>query len=455
MMGSVDDGSWFCADPLETPNKVEDGARLHFSRLRKRVFSQLQVDILDRDVRRRQGLVLTELRHFAGHGPEELRSACLGLMYVLLTGPHTSSPAETPFWDYLTLVRSLDNRSVAVRTMLVLARQCHRMHEACWPRFLAVLAAMAEARWPDAELVFLALQREACPGGAQTLSASVRVLTEVLRLASEHGRWLGGDSSASVRPAAARLTFLWLLRWASALSGDGPSGSDDEELRSSCLQVAAEFWESSRVSIVEAGPALLWALTGCRSEPCISEVWRRAIEGDIFVQSMPQDSFDNLLGVEEQKQLQFVIALEPGDSRERRYLHWFLERHCKEGVSQTDDSHLADIILWAITAVEAAGRPRPEIFHCLWKLASDAKCGQSVGVYGKTKKQAQLAFLFAACRSEFGFDILVSVLGGANKGARADLVELATAALPAAAILRLMPALADIETMQCRDECIA
>merc|ERR1712000_228074 len=95
---------------------------------------------------------------------EDLKSVCLGLMYAFLA-LSWEEPSGPGFFDYLALVHTLDAPAVAVRTMLVLARRYHCLEELVARRLLAMLAEMLEARWKNIELVLLALQREALPGG--------------------------------------------------------------------------------------------------------------------------------------------------------------------------------------------------------------------------------------------------------------------------------------------------
>ncbi|CAE8723266.1 unnamed protein product, partial [Polarella glacialis] len=80
-----------------------------------------------------------------------------------------------------------------------------------------------------------------------------------------------------------------------------------------------------------------------------------------------------------------------------------------------------DVILWAISATDSVGVPRPSFWRLLWRLATQ----------GSDSRQAPLAFVFAACRPGYGRTALAQALGGSGvegQGPASGLLKLAQAA---------------------------
>lgn len=425
------DGTLFRRRPLDPPDRLEEAARLHFQQLQEQVFEKLQIDVGGSDPNAPHGWAFTLIHLIAAAGPEKLKSVCFGLIYALLAQDWERA-VVAGYWDYFALLRTLDDHSVAVRTLLALAQRFHMLHALCQQRVLTTLGDMAEAFWPQAELVFLALQREVHPGDARPTSAGL--LESLLHVALTQTRWLVQDGETT------RLTFLWAMRWASALRGRPPSLEFEDagpRLRKEAMSLVELLWDTARAPLVDAGPALLWALMHCREEPAVREVWCRAAQDENFWdEAVPQDCLDHLVSTEEQEQLAFLVRGVAAERQRAEYFQWFAGRHLGVGPAQgpaKSDAHLADIVQWALCAAEGSEHmPWPGLWAQLLALA-----GRSAG---QTEGQAHLAFLFAARRPGYGRAVLRELLAGSGDGvaeARGRLLELAQAVLPARMVSEL------------------
>eukprot|EP00811_Abedinium_folium_P034119 NODE_7027_length_1616_cov_4.701813.p1 GENE.NODE_7027_length_1616_cov_4.701813~~NODE_7027_length_1616_cov_4.701813.p1 ORF type:complete len:493 (+),score=168.00 NODE_7027_length_1616_cov_4.701813:23-1480(+) len=463
---------WLIAKkPFDTNDKLVDAACLHFRRLQEDVFLPLGVVFGGGDGRGNTfcGRAFVELQRRAMRSEEDRASVCLALIYALLVhdwcsggdsrgvggradgsdgGPGGGGGGgsgggvggggdNSCYSECLTAACALDGASVVACALLGFAQRCYRLHAPCHTRLLFVLGDAADARWPGIEHAVLALQREVRPGDARP--AAAELLVQLLRWLLGHTAWLVAPDAA--KPSAApRLTFLWALRWASSLRQPVSAELEAvaEELSAGALQLAADLWQRARAAVLDAGPLLLWALMHCRTAPSVHEVWSRAADaaGVLLAAPVPNECLNHLVTEVEAEELAFIVAEAnvPGAPREARLIEWFASRHLAGAGSA--DAHMADVVLWALHAAEAAGGGERTSLWCrLWNL-------------GRARAETHLAFLFAAaCGSAYARGVLTAALAAdtSGSGARARARELAAAHMPAAAARILEPLLADAD----------
>lgn len=399
----------FMDPPLDAACKVQAGGRLHYLRLKSEVFSHL-ADGMARE-QEAHWSALVQLQVIASVGSEALKSVCMGLTYALLVRPlgllaaanrgHVRGPG---YWDYLALLHSMDSGCVAVRLLMTVALSFPCLYEECAERVLMLAEDMAEAQWAMSHMVFLALQRSACPG--KTGPIVLKLVRWLAVLAERKVDWLCADGRA------VRLTFIWSLRWVSSLERPPAELQADEaeRLRKQLLAFAAVLWVRAQEALLDAGIALLWPLLHVSHEPGFADVWRQALkeegpwDGEVLASCA-----NHLVSAEEEEHLRFMLMQEDdaavqgiaenGDF----YISWFLDRHVitmPEGRRLANDAHIADILFAALRAAEIAGRP------CSWFWPRVLRLAPS----GFSEPQVAQAFIFAARRRSCGRDVLVQLL---------------------------------------------
>ncbi|CAK0838381.1 unnamed protein product, partial [Prorocentrum cordatum] len=311
-MAAVAEPSLFRARPLEPPDSVEEAGKAHFQELRRRVFDRLRIDPAGPDPNALHGHALAQLHWLAASGPEAQKSVCLGLTYALLAEDWDRALGPG-YWDYLGLLRATDDHCVLIRTLLAVARRALQLRAACWERLLALLGDIAEARWPDAELVLLALQREVRPGDGR--AGAARALSDLLRLTASHVDWVAASD------VAARRSAVWALRWAGALQEAGSGCGGPAEACGQALELFAGLWAKASEPVLRGGPALLWSLLPHipTAGGAPAEAWRRAV-GRCRGAPGPgeeapwRECLDHLLPSDEREQLDFLLRAEPRHS---------------------------------------------------------------------------------------------------------------------------------------------
>lgn len=375
---------FFSTVPLQRVDPMEQAAAQYFAWLRVEVFDALQIELGRDDANSPHARAIMQLRFLANKDPEVLKAVCFGLTYSFLAFSW-EKPTGPGFFDYLALVHSIDATAVAVRTLLSLARRYHRLTELVAKRLLAIVTWMLESRWLHAEVVFLALQREALPGGrADDLAEAL-----LMMLTEANVAWM-----AEACPAALRLSFLWSLRWAAV---DGPR-------RPHSVAVASLLWElSPRQALIEAGVSLLWALAGAREAAGIEPLWRKAAQDGLHALGAPRrDCLDHLVSHEEQEQLAFILCT-GGESVSGHCVGWFCDRHlgCNKSVDGLS-AHLGDVVLWAFGfALPEAAMIRQDLWAALWSKSLDLK-----GHIALCANHGGLAFVFAAWSTTVGAEVL-------------------------------------------------
>eukprot|EP00927_Polykrikos_kofoidii_P054077 TRINITY_DN48560_c0_g1_i1.p1 TRINITY_DN48560_c0_g1~~TRINITY_DN48560_c0_g1_i1.p1 ORF type:complete len:488 (-),score=76.91 TRINITY_DN48560_c0_g1_i1:60-1523(-) len=369
-----------------------------------------------------------DLHDFALKDEEAPKSICFGIMYWLLaveTGIgsswfHQQLPPQLAPKDHgrgignrgarqtcLALVRTFDDHSIAVRTMLAVGTRWSELRELCRVRFLAVLGDMADCFWTDSELIMLALQKEAHPGvGDAALVLLVRALVDfTLRRTG----WLAG----SVGHHACALTFLWAVRWIAALHERHRPPSYQVEVVSADLRrdfkrLAQTLFESGRARIVQdLGQSLPWGFLHCRCEPDFFEVWRIVSE-ELDVNSVPLSCLEHLISTGERRSLGFIVNEAATERNDCLHFQWFAQRHLGMGSDKggppASDAHLADIILCALRLAEtSAAPPQHGLWSRLWAVAAHGARTPGGG-------DACLAFLLAAVQPGYGRRALASAL---------------------------------------------
>lgn len=400
-----DDTSWYVTRPMETRDAVEDAARLHFASLRRKVFDRVGVYLgaPQADPNAGHGEAITELFALAdGGSKEQQQSVVFGLVYSFVSLEWARE--EVPgYFDYLCLVRTLDEHNVATRALLSAGSRYQDMKPAYRQRLLRLLGDMAAARWPKAELVLTCLQRVSSPGDL-SWEGSKDLLQGVLALLVAQVSWVAADAQT------AKLTLLWTLRWISALQQMQHSAEPLPHL----LKVAGLISQASWTQVSQDGAVLDWALSMC--SPCPELESMRNEVSTLAHARFQQKSLDHLLRPEEQEQLTFLLKAKP--SQEERMLGWFLKRHLSCRGSALD-VHLADIVLWLASVAGEAKLEKPGLWRALWQVA--VKQGD-IG-------QATRAFLYVTRNAGYGRSMLAWALGGSGKeGHRPqDLLRLAEA----------------------------
>jgi len=406
---------------------------MHFHALQEEVFSRLNIDLGSADPNLPHGMAISHLHWLAAAGSERQKSVCLGITFALLSIDWDKNPTSG-YWDYMVLLRTLDVDEVAVRTLAALVRRCESLNVSCRVRLVERLGDMAESRWPNAEAVFLCLQREVHPGALWP--GFLSILSSLMCCALRCTSWLAVDDKA------VRLSFIWALRWIRALKGPATAGHIEgvtiEDVRRTALELAVALWRQSPSRILKAGPAVAWALMHCRNEVGLEDACQQA-SGLALSPELAQECLDHLLASDEQEHLAFLLAVE---RHEERYFEWFMIRYLKTtvlgntsgGTTLGSSTHLADVTLCALTAAEGAGCPRPRLWSRFWELAG---------------WESRLAFLFAARNPGYGRVVLTSVLDSDPnpEEARASIRRLAQDALPAKVLSDLMPSLGTEDNM--------
>lgn len=409
----------------EPPDKLEETAWFHFQWLLSNIFEPLQIQLGGKNTVATHGVMITQLHREAASSSERRNSVCLGLVYGLLA-LDWDRDVVPGYWDYLSVTRALDTLCVVVRALIAISQRCQALHLPCQDRFLTLLTDMIEVRWVSAELVLLAVQREVRPGDVRP--AAAKFLAKLLDMMVGQVAWL------SSLPSVARLSFLWALRWVSALQH--PSSLElyvcKEDLSAAALELAAKIWEHARQAVVEAGPMLLWALMHVSNDTSLSDVWQCAsVDNQLWQSPLPMECLDHLLTKDECEQLRFIVNNPSTEQQEVRYVTWFSQRHI--GVDQNGhvkcDVNAADMLLWALYDAESSEFQHDVLWKTFWRLDSRPRGAP----------QVKLAFLFVAVRSLYARLALIRVLSGACPGAKAHLRHLACSKMPACSSSELSP----------------
>eukprot|EP00435_Cladocopium_sp_Y103_P021096 s17_g5.t1 len=158
------ESGWYHRRPLDPPDAIETAARTHFAGLLQKVFAPCvgsNLELIYSDRCGPHGRVLTEL--FALADTKQDGSVVFGLVYALLSLPWNRKVIPG-YYDYLSLMRALDESDVVVRALAAMSSRFVDLRRPVRERLLFLFADMVEASWPKAESVLLALQRAAPPG---------------------------------------------------------------------------------------------------------------------------------------------------------------------------------------------------------------------------------------------------------------------------------------------------
>lgn len=389
---------WYNRRPLDPPDAIESAARMHFAGLHQKVFEPLGVgsklELLYSDPNGPHGRVLTELFALADSSKEG--SVVFGLVYALLSLPWKRHVLPG-YYDYLSLMRTLDESDVVVRALAATSSRFVELRPQVRERLLLLVADMVEADWPKAVSVLLALQRAAPPGKPGV----ARLISSLLNCLIAQASWILDAEDAS-KLHAAKLTLLWMIRWSAFVEQLGDAELDDmkaEDLRKQLVEAIRLLATKETLQ----GEALHWAqVASCRLPEL--EFLRCTFQGE----PCPKEDYGHLLTAAESQQVLYLLKATP--EQEARMLPLFFKRNI-ESQGRGQDVHLADVILFAITAASSTKVKKPLLWRELWERSS-----------GQT--QAMLAFCFGARKSGYGRSAFAEALGGQGHETVQQLVSL-------------------------------
>eukprot|EP00438_Fugacium_kawagutii_P019557 Skav218423 [mRNA] locus=scaffold420:16692:18053:- [translate_table: standard] len=385
---------WYNRRPLDPPDAIESAARMHFVGLHQKVFEPLGVgsklELLYSNPRGPHGRVLTELFALADSSKEG--SVVFGLVYALLSLPWKRHVLPG-YYDYLSLMRTLDESDVVVRALAATSSRLVELRPQVRERLLLLVGDMVEADWPKAVSVLLALQRAAPPGKpgvAQLISSLLSCIAQV--------SWILDDAT---KLHAAKLTLLWMIRWTAFVEQLG----DEDDVKALRKQLVEAIRLLATKETLK-GEALHWAqVASCRVPEL--EFLRCSFDSEAAAPCSKED-YGHLLTAAETQQISYLLKATP--EQEARMLPLFFRRNI-ESQGRGQDVHLADVILFAITVASSNKVKKPLLWREFWERSS-----------GQT--QAMLAFCFSARKSDYGRSAFAEALGGQGHETVQQLVSL-------------------------------